>query len=118
MVAPAMIKEHMESSFGRVHVALWTVWKVGSGQADKDDPDAGGEHHFHPACVGHHVTRASISNSRRRGEGTLEEPINVIRIAVARGHLRRAGDFCPSKGPVAARSPCTAVVYRARHSWV
>jgi hypothetical protein len=54
MVAPTMIKEHMEV-LGADGVHVGTVDQLeGRDQVKltKDDPDAGGEHHFIPlACV-------------------------------------------------------------------
>jgi len=57
MVAPAMIKEHMEV-LGVDGVHVGTVDQLeGRDQVKltKDDPDAGGEHHFIPLAWVDHV---------------------------------------------------------------
>jgi len=57
MVAPTMIKEHMEV-LGAYGVHVGTVDKLeGRDQVKltKDDPDAGGEHHFIPLAWVDHV---------------------------------------------------------------
>jgi hypothetical protein len=59
MVAPTMIKEHMEV-LGSDGVHVGTVDQLeGRDQVKltKDDPDAGGEHHFIPLAWVDHVPR-------------------------------------------------------------
>jgi hypothetical protein len=44
----------------------------------KDDPDAGGEHHFIPlAWVDHVDSEVHLKQSRRRGQGALEDPLTT-----------------------------------------
>ena len=81
MVAPAMIKEQMEV-LGSDGVHVGTVDHLEGRdlvKLTKDDPDAGGEHHFIPlAWVDHVDVHGSPEAIRRRGEGALEDALRSI----------------------------------------
>ena len=80
MVAPTMIKEHMEV-LGSDGVHVGTVDHMEGADAvklAKDDPDAGGEHHFIPlAWVDHvdehvHLKQAGAEDISSTGEASVE----------------------------------------------
>ena len=80
MVAPMMIKEHMEV-LGSDGVHVGTVDHLeGRDQVKltKDDPDAGGEHHFIPLAWVDHVDERPPQAVRRGGQGALEDPLSEI----------------------------------------
>ena len=82
MVAPMMIKEKMEV-LGKDGVHVGTVDHMEGAdevKLTKDDPDAGGEHHFIPLAWVEHVEMKICPSQavRRRGKGALE---NSLRIA-------------------------------------
>jgi hypothetical protein len=97
MVAPMTIKEHMEV-LGSDDVHVGTVDHLeGRDQVKltKDDPDAGGEHHFIPlAWVDHVDESVHLKQSGRAGRPTDD---NSELTSVAPRLPRPWGDFCRPK---------------------
>src|SRR6516164_417371 len=75
-----MIKEHMEV-LGADGVHVGTADKLEGRdhvKLTKDDPDAGGEHHFIPLAGGSRRFHRSSQAVRCGGEGPLEDPLSSI----------------------------------------